>query len=226
MYRCLFEQSGHFKNEFKKLGYEALDYDILNDFGETDIQIDLYEQIEKGYNNEPSIFDDFASDDVCLAFFPCTRFEVQILLWFRGEALQQKKWSLEKKLEYNLKLHEELHKNYQIISKLVIICCRKKIGLIIENPYSSQHYLINYWPIKPSIIEIDRREYGDYFQKPTSYWFIGIEPQNNFVFEPKIIQKKQTISGLFGTKNCQVQRSMIASEYVNRFIREFIIKEE
>lgn len=25
---CLFEQSGTFKNEFKKLGYDALDYDI------------------------------------------------------------------------------------------------------------------------------------------------------------------------------------------------------
>ena len=25
---CLFEQSGTFKNEFRKLGYEAYDYDI------------------------------------------------------------------------------------------------------------------------------------------------------------------------------------------------------
>ena len=33
---CFFEQSGTFKNEFKKLGIEAEDYDILNDFGETD----------------------------------------------------------------------------------------------------------------------------------------------------------------------------------------------
>lgn len=45
-YRCLFEQSGHFKNEFKKLGYEAYDYDILDDFGETDYKIDLYKEIE------------------------------------------------------------------------------------------------------------------------------------------------------------------------------------
>ena len=28
---CLFEQSGTFKNEFKKFGIEAFDYDILND---------------------------------------------------------------------------------------------------------------------------------------------------------------------------------------------------
>lgn len=48
-YRCLFEQSGTFKNEFKKLGYNAVDYDILNDFGETDYQIDLYQEIENAY---------------------------------------------------------------------------------------------------------------------------------------------------------------------------------
>ena len=49
VYRCLFEQSGTFKNEFKKLGYEAYDYDILNDFGETDYKCDLFNEIEKAY---------------------------------------------------------------------------------------------------------------------------------------------------------------------------------
>ena len=46
---CLFEQSGTFKNEFKKLGIEAFDYDILNDYGQTDYQIDLFAEIEKAY---------------------------------------------------------------------------------------------------------------------------------------------------------------------------------
>ena len=45
---CLFEQSGTFKNEFKKLGYEAYDYDIQNEFGETDYVIDLFAEIEGG----------------------------------------------------------------------------------------------------------------------------------------------------------------------------------
>lgn len=51
-YHCLFEQSGTFKNEFKKLGYEAYDYDVLNDFGETDYVIDLYKEIEKAYDKK------------------------------------------------------------------------------------------------------------------------------------------------------------------------------
>lgn len=45
----LFEQSGTFKNEFRKLGIEAYDYDIRNDFGQTDFQIDLFAEIAKAY---------------------------------------------------------------------------------------------------------------------------------------------------------------------------------
>lgn len=45
---CLFEQSGTFKNEFKKLGYDAYDYDIQNEFGQTDYVIDLFSQIRGG----------------------------------------------------------------------------------------------------------------------------------------------------------------------------------
>ena len=91
-YHCFFEQSGTFKNEFKKLGYEAYDYDILNDFNETDYQIDLFKEIENAYDNKESIFDKFNKDeDFIIAFFPCVRFEEQILLHFRGEASVQKK---------------------------------------------------------------------------------------------------------------------------------------
>ena len=46
---CMFEQSGTFKNEFKKLGYDAVDMDIQNNFGETDYVIDLFAEIEKAY---------------------------------------------------------------------------------------------------------------------------------------------------------------------------------
>lgn len=58
MFHCFFEQSGTFKNEFKKLGYEALDYDIQDKFGETDRVIDLFVDIENAYENKESIFDD------------------------------------------------------------------------------------------------------------------------------------------------------------------------
>ncbi len=43
---CFFEQSGTFKNEFKKLGYDAYDYDLQNNFGQTDFVIDLFNEID------------------------------------------------------------------------------------------------------------------------------------------------------------------------------------
>lgn len=46
---CFFEQSGTFKNEFIKLGIPAEDYDIQNNFGQTDHQIDLFAEIENAY---------------------------------------------------------------------------------------------------------------------------------------------------------------------------------
>ena len=73
---CFFEQSGTFKNEFKKLGYEAFDYDIQDNFGETDYVIDLFAEIEKAYEGGggESIFDNITKDDLIMAFFPCIEF--------------------------------------------------------------------------------------------------------------------------------------------------------
>ena len=51
---CLFEQSGTFKNEFKKMGFEAFDYDILNNYGETDFQVDIYAEIRGGTKESPA----------------------------------------------------------------------------------------------------------------------------------------------------------------------------
>lgn len=45
---CLFEQSGTFKNQFKKLGIKAVDYDIENNYGETDKILDLFTEIRGG----------------------------------------------------------------------------------------------------------------------------------------------------------------------------------
>ena len=49
MAHCFFEQSGTFKNEFIKLGIPAADYDIQNNFGETDHVMDLFAEIENAY---------------------------------------------------------------------------------------------------------------------------------------------------------------------------------
>ena len=54
---CFFEQSGTFKSEFIKLGIPAEDYDIQNNFGQTDHTDDLFQAIEDAYEGKPSLFD-------------------------------------------------------------------------------------------------------------------------------------------------------------------------
>ena len=234
---CLFEQSGTFKNEFKKLGIEAEDYDILNDFGETDHVIDLFSEIEVGVSGEPSIFDSFDKDDLIMAFFPCIRFENQVMLMFRGQQAQIKDWPLTKKMEYCIQLQHELTHMYELVNKLFIIAIRRELKLIVENPYSEEHYLRRYWCLPATLIDRDRRLRGDYYKKPTQYWFVNCKPKHNFFFEPmamNAIQAKDPIRMMTKgdlercgiTANKKVARSMIHPDYANRFIREFIIDEE
>ena len=226
VFHCFFEQSGTFKKEFKKLGYEAYDYDILNDFGETDYIIDLFKEIEMAYDNKSSIFDNISKNDMILAFFPCIRFEDQIQMCFRGTAYQCKNMNYEEKLKYDLKLHDELSHLYNLVTKLTIVCIKRKIPLIIENPYSTTHYLVKYWAIPYTILDKDRSKNGDYYKKPTQYWFINCQPKYNFIFEPLEYVKKKNIVDQKNINGIDriVLRSMIHPQYANRFIREFILE--
>ena len=219
---CLFEQSGTFKNEFKKLGIEAYDYDILNDYGETDYQIDLFEEIRGGYEGKPSIFDRITPDDLIMAFFPCTRFEDQVILWFRGDNYGQKGWDVIQKLEYDLNIHGELSENYELITKLAIVVFKRGLRMVFENPYSEQHYLTRYWCVKPKIIDRDRRQNGDWYKKPTQFFFFGMNPKNNLVFEAIDYVKPKTIEN----HRNQRERSEIHPQYANRFIRQYLIDQQ
>ena len=219
---CFFEQSGTFKNEFKKLGIEAEDYDIRNDFGETDNIVDLMKEISSAYClDAKTVFNNIHAGEIIFAFFPCTRFEHQIQLSFRGEQYQDKDKDEIFKLKRNMKLHYELHTLYNIISMLAILCLKKNIPLIIENPYSTSHYLTRYWCLKPKVIDIDRSRRGDLFKKPTQYWFFNCEPSKKILFEPVEIPGGK-IKTIVKTSN-KVERSMITSEYARRFIKEFIL---
>ena len=225
---CLFEQTGTFKNAFKKYGIEAYDYDIQNEIGETDYVTELIKEIEQGYKGEPSLFDKISPDDLIFAFFPCVRFEDQIMLHFRCQCSTQRNWSEEQKLEYTIKMQEELTELYLLISKMTIVCLRKGLHMIIENPYSAQHYLKQYWCIRPKLIDKDRTKNGDSMKKPTQFFFINCEPKNNFIFEPLDYVEAISFKKLKGNENVsrKTARSMMHPQYADRFIRQYILDEE
>ena len=175
-----------------------------------------------------SIFDDISEDDLTLAFFPCTRFEAKVPLLMRGEAWQQKNWDDIKKLEYSMQMHKELSLYYNMLCQLVIICKRKGLRLVIENPCTQPHYLTSYWCMKPAIIDKDRTANGDYYKKPTQYWFINCEPKNNLVFEPIEYVERKIIEKVKRKEETtrQTERSMMHPQYARRFIKQYLIDED
>lgn len=222
---CLFEQSGTFKNEFRKLGIEADDYDIQDEFGQTDHVVDLFSEIDKAYDGEPSLFDGIGECDLVFAFFPCTRFQECNNAILRGVQHQMAKWTDEQKLEYSMKIHTELHEMYMKIGKLFSICMRGGWRMILENPYTQPHYLTLYFPIKPTVIDKDRTQNGDYYKKPTQYWFVNCAPENNVIFEPLeqtevrvVDQMNRKVNGI----SHRLMRSMIHPQYARRFIKQFV----
>lgn len=157
-------------------------------------------------------------DAAAFAFFPCIRFSQDGLMRLRGDAFDQRSKSEEEKLLYSLSMHEQLALFYGLITKMAIVCLRKSIPLVIENPYSSLHYLTRYWPIKSKVVDLNRRKNGDYYEKPTQFWFIGCEPLDNFIFDEAIAcYPKKTIQEERGA-----DRSLMSPDYARRFIRQHL----
>lgn len=131
------------------------------------------------------------------------------------------------KLEYAMRLHEELHRNYEVISKMAALCINRGLRMVIENPHTPPHYLTMYWPLKPAVIDPDRSRNGDYMKKPTQYWFINLTPKNNIIMEPIDYVERRVCDHITKKdgKNRQVRRSEIHPQYANRFIRQFLIEQ-
>ena len=232
---CFFEQSGTFKNEFKKLGYDAEDYDIQNNFGETDNVIDLFAEIEKEYNNltrqdktrqDKTVFANIdPCQDLVFAFFPCIYFTGSTNpCYYTLENINYRGLTTEEKFEKILERMDNRNYFYKLIYKLCGICVMKKIRLVIENPYSSLHYLHNNFLKEPDVIDTNRQKRGDYFVKPTGYWFFNFEASYGESFQKP--EKKLNVWDCNGAKEaglCSEERSMISPDYARNFICDFIL---
>ena len=227
-FHLLFEQSGTFKNVLKQQGYDAFDYDILDDFRETDFQIDLFQDIDNEFENLikkkhiKTIFTNMtAENDFIIAFFPCTHFsglnQFQYKLLIAG-----KKRDLDKKAVCRLiKRNNERAKYFDLYLKFCFICKSKGIKTIIENPAncSGNHsYLELFSPINIGYFEKDRSLYGDIYKKPTNYFSINFAMTENIIMYDKVYNKKSILSDTSGMSN----RSMITQEYALNFYKRFL----
>ena len=226
---CFFEQSGTFKQEFIKLGIPAEDYDIQNHFGETDHTDDLFKAIEDAYDGKPSLFDNITPDDLIMAFFPCIHFCDAKIMMFKAYSIFMKNWTLDKIMTRNVEAEKDRHMFFTLLLKLVAVCARRDIRIIIENPWNNSNmtYLQNNFP-DPTIIDKNRAKRGDYFVKPTAYWFFGCTNTVGHSYQenknPKIVYKCH--GGMQVTGQCDEQRSLISPDYARNFICDFILGKE
>lgn len=216
-----FEQSGTFKNEFKKLGYNAYDYDIQNNFGETDYMTDLFKDIETGRG----VFDKIESNDLVMAFFPCIYFCAKSEIAFSMGQMNYRKKTDSEKLDLIIERNKNRYKYFELLLLLVKRAFEKNFKLIIENPWSEQTFLKQTTFLKKTdLIDNDRSQRGDNFKKPTAYWFFNCKPGRGYTIDKtekiKIIDyaKKGVKAGI-----CSEERSQISTKYARNFIKDNIL---
>ena len=229
---CMFEQSGTFKNEFKKIGYEAVDVDIQNNFGETDYQIDIFSEIEKAYEGgQESIFDKMSKDGLIMAFFPCIYFCQASQSAFTYTYNNYQKMDIRQKTDAILSRSKNREYFYTLLIKLFCIVQERSLRMVVENPYSGQHYLVlaQNFVKPPTFIDHNRMIRGDYFNKPTAYWFVNCDATNGRSYQLDKIKEKKTVMGSKGASKsglCSEERSLISHDYARNFICDFILGKE
>lgn len=227
---CFFEQSGTFKQEFIKLGIPAEDYDIQNNFGQTDHMDDLFQAIEDAYDGKPSLFDNITPDDFILAFFPCIEFSCVAQFWYSLDQKNIRTWEDNKrKFDYMLEKNSKRAYMFGLLYKMCGVAIMRGLRLIFENPWAMNTYLKqNVFLKEPSVIDEDRTRRGDFYKKPTAYWFFNCEPTHGTSYQkPKEVRKNILHckpSGKAGL--CSEERSMISPDYARNFICDFILGKE
>lgn len=223
---CLFEQSGTFKNAFRQLGIGAWDYDIKDDFKQTDFQCDLFDAIDAAFINMPSILDSISHNDLIMAFFPCIYFNEYNEMYFCGTSYNLRALSPAAKIRTIIERSDKRQEYYKKVLQLIAICEERRLKLVIENPYNAHHYWRFNFPNYPKVIDMDRTRRGDYFKKPTQYLFVGFPPSNGESLQR--IHKRRYIQDCASSPvsgQCSAERSMISPEYAHNFICDFILNE-
>jgi hypothetical protein len=256
---CFFEQSGTFKREFIKLGIPAEDYDIQNNFDETDHVMDLFAEIENAYRGGQSVFDSMSYNDLIIAFFPCIKFcsvmeQIQHEDFYDASQRSRKDFGTEdyyrQKWAVLRNYSQERFYFYDLALKMTAVMQIKGLRMIMENPWHPTNFTNHFWFARVSLIDKDRTRRGDFFRKPTAYWFINCEPTHGETYQPTPKELVKTItsgSGVAKTRRkmketlskeeldsrylehtsqaglCDEDRSMISPDYARNFICDFIL---
>lgn len=173
---------------------------------------------------------EWGGEDLIVAFFPCIFFCQASQSAFTYTYNNYAKMGIRRKTDEILKRSKNREYFYTLLIKLFGIVQERGLRMIVENPYSGQHYLIlaQNFVMPPTFVDHNRRLRGDYFTKPTAYWFVGCHPTLQST-EVSLLKEKKTIMGTKAASQaglCSEERSMISPDYARNFICDFIIGKE
>jgi hypothetical protein len=162
--------------------------------------------------------------DLIMAFFPCIYFSCISQMAMSWGYINYRKLSTKEATDDILKREQNREYFFGLAIKMLAVAKEKGLRLIMENPWGMQTYLKANFVVAPSLIDNDRTVRGDYFVKPTAYWYINCEPTNGFS-PTKPIERKNILyckpSERAGI--CSEERSMISPDYARNFICDFIL---
>ena len=163
-----------------------------------------------------------------IAFFPCIYFTGSTNpCYFTLENYNYKSLTLEEKLDKMLERAKNREYFYEMLIKMVGVCLKRGIKLVFENPFTTQHYLYNNFFKHPDIVDKNRTLRGDYFVKPTGYWFFNCKPTYGYSYQNDKERKKVwECKGSGKSGVCSEERSMISPDYARNFICDFILGKE
>lgn len=213
---CFFEQSGIFRDEFRRMDIPAMDYDIANDFGTTDLIMDLFAQIDNADRGRKSTFDHIKPDDLIFAFFPCTYFCGHNEMFFCGTNYNYRQMSKPDVLDKIIERAQLRNDYYITLLKFCRVVESRGLRAIIENPYNAHHYWRFNFPYKPAVIDMNRRLKGDKYKKPTQYLFVNCTPAGKVS-----VQMDKPMEYVMDSEG--IDRSLISPDYAHNFICDHIL---
>jgi len=158
-----------------------------------------------------------------MAFFPCIYFSAVSQMNFCFTAKNNRNRSAKERADSVIERSANRERFFRLLVQLVSVAEQRGLRLIIENPWSEQTFLKGNFVYPPTFVDNDRSLRGDYYKKPTAYWFIGCTKTDGETLQPR--KPKQIISvAPNGTPGiCNEERSMISPDYARNFICDFIL---
>ena len=158
-----------------------------------------------------------------MAFFPCIYFCATSQMSMSFGATNYRCMTDRETAEAIMQRSSDRELFYRRLIKMFGVAKDMGVRMIVENPWNEQTYLkANFTP--PTIVDNNRLLRGDYYKKPTAYWFINCEPTHGRTIQKDkeqkffMTSKSSPVAGI-----CSEERSMISPDYARNFICDFIL---